>query len=41
MTVKRPNLDQLRAVAEDLGMNMSHEDLESYSDADAAEFRGL
>src|SRR6204780_5343814 len=31
MTVKRPNLQQLRAVAEDLGMNMSQEDLESYS----------
>jgi amidase len=31
MTVKRPNLEQLRAVAEDLGMNMSQEDLESYS----------
>ena len=30
MTVKRPNLTQLRAVAEDLGMNMSNEDLESY-----------
>src|SRR5271170_563235 len=32
MTVKRPNLEQLRAVAEDLGMNMSREDLESYSE---------
>ena len=31
MTVKRPNLEQLRAVAEDLGMNLSQEDLESYS----------
>src|SRR6202166_3567361 len=31
MTVRRPNLEQLRAVAEDLGMNMSQEDLESYS----------
>jgi amidase len=31
MTVKRPNLNQLRAVAEDLGMNMSDADLESYS----------
>ena len=30
MTVKRPNLTQLRAVAEDLGMNMSNEDLASY-----------
>src|ERR1700678_1701150 len=30
MTVKRPNLTQLRAVAEDLGMNMSNEDLTSY-----------
>jgi amidase len=30
MTVKRPNITQLRAVAEDLGMNMSNEDLESY-----------
>jgi amidase len=32
MTVKRPNLSQLRAVAEDLGMNMSQADLESYSE---------
>ena len=32
MTVKRPNLSQLRAVAEDLGMNMSPADLESYSE---------
>jgi amidase len=31
MTVKRPNLNQLRAVAEDLGMNMSDADLESYN----------
>jgi amidase len=31
MTVKRPNLSQLRAVAEDLGMNMSDADLESYN----------
>ena len=31
MTVKRPNLDQLRAVAEDLGMHMSDADLASYS----------
>jgi amidase len=31
MTVKRPNLYQLRAVAEDLGMNMSDADLESYN----------
>jgi amidase len=31
MTVKRPNLDQLRAVAEDLGMNMNDADLASYS----------
>jgi amidase len=31
MTVKRPSLNQLRAVAEDLGMNMSDADLESYN----------
>ena len=31
MTVKRPNLNQLRAVADDLGMNMSDADLESYN----------
>jgi amidase len=31
MTVKRPNLEQLRAVAEDLGMNMSDAELESYN----------
>jgi len=30
MTVKRPSLDQLRGVAEDLGMHMSDEDLRSY-----------
>src|SRR5579872_4751486 len=30
MTVKRPSLDQLRSVAEDLGMHMSAEDLQSY-----------
>ena len=32
MTVKRPNLEQLRSVAEDLGMHMSPEDLQSYSE---------
>ena len=32
MTIKRPNLEQLRAVAEDLGMHMSVADLESYSE---------
>ena len=30
MTVKRPSLEQLRSVAEDLGMHMSDEDLKSY-----------
>jgi len=30
MTVKRPTLDQLRAVAEDLGLHMSDADLKSY-----------
>ncbi len=30
MTVKRPSLDQLRSVAEDLGMHLSAEDLKSY-----------
>src|ERR1700722_1843092 len=30
MTIKRPNLQQLRSVAEDLGMHMSEEDLKSY-----------
>jgi amidase len=31
MTVKRATLDQLRSVAEDLGMHMSDEDLKSYN----------
>ena len=30
MTVKRPTEEQLRAVAEDLGMTMSDEDIASY-----------
>ena len=30
MTVARPSLEQLRSVAEDLGMHMSEEDLRSY-----------
>ena len=30
MGVTRPNLEQLRAVAEDLGMHMSEADLKSY-----------
>ncbi|MBV8961530.1 MAG: amidase [Hyphomicrobiales bacterium] len=30
MTVKRPSLDQLRSIAEELGMHMSDEDLKSY-----------
>src|SRR4029079_18985474 len=30
MAVRRPTLDQLRSVAEDLGMNMGDEELKSY-----------
>src|SRR3954453_23772393 len=30
MTVRRPSLDQLRGVAEDLGMHMGEEELKSY-----------
>ena len=30
MTVRRPTLDQLRSVAEDLGMHMGDEELKSY-----------
>ena len=30
MAVRRPTLDQLRSVAEDLGMHMGEEELKSY-----------
>ena len=30
MAVRRPTLDQLRSVAEDLGMTMADEELKSY-----------
>jgi len=30
MAVRRPTLDQLRSVAEDLGMHMGDEELKSY-----------
>jgi amidase len=32
MTVRRPNLEQLRSVAEDLGMHMGDEELKSYNE---------
>jgi len=32
MAVRRPTLDQLRSVAEDLGMHMGEEELKSYDE---------
>ena len=32
MTVRRPNLEQLRSVAEDLGMHMGDAELKSYNE---------
>src|SRR5256886_10263754 len=39
MAVRRPTLDQLRSVAEDLGMHMGMEELKSYDETEAANFR--